>query len=92
LLYNNNNDSAKSKMTPLPARNAYNSYSDAIARNCFGRQCRHSTVKMSIATVSADNVGRCRQRWSVVCRGFNRVLHWVYRPTLAMVSIWCGNW
>ena len=35
--------------------------------------------------MSADNVGRYsvgRQRWTV-CRGFNIVSHYVYRPTVA---------
>jgi len=83
LLCNNNNDSAKSKMTPLPARDAYNSYSDAIARNCFGRQCRHSTVKRSIATVSADNSVVAVNVGPSCVAGLTEFSHSVYRSTVA---------
>jgi len=85
LLYNNNNNiSAKSIMTSLPARNTQNSYSDAVARNVVGRHCRHSAVKMSIdsagrqcqSLVSAINVGLC-------VAGLTEFSHSVCRPTVA---------
>ena len=69
-------------MMSLPACNTRNSYSDAVARNFVGRQCRHSAVKMSI-----DSVGRqCRSLVSAVNVGpcvAGLCSHSVFRPTVA---------
>jgi len=53
-------------MTSLPARNTQNSYSDAVARNFVGRQCRQSKCRSTASVgrqcrslVSAIDVGPC---------------------------------
>jgi len=68
----------------FPARITQNSYSDAVARNFVGCQCRHSALKMSIDSVSgqcllfvsAVNIGPC-------VAGLSEFSHSVCRPTVA---------
>jgi len=46
-------------MTSLPACNTQNGYSDAVARNFVGRQCRQSKCRSTVSLVSAIDVGPC---------------------------------